>query len=173
MNEKNLIELRLWSEADLPLLEQLMGDPVMTEHLGGPETPEKILRRHKRYCQSSRTGKDLMFAIIFGPEDTAVGSIGYWEKEWNGQHVWETGWSILPQFQGHGIATRATALIINRARSEATRQFIHAFPSIENPASNAICRKAGFTFLEEVTFEYPPGSFMRCNDWQLDLFKTE
>ena len=58
-------------------------------------------------------------------------------------------------------------------RSEGTRQFIHAFPSIENPASNAICRKAGFTFLEEVTFEYPPGSFMRCNDWQLDLFKTE
>ncbi len=64
MNEKNLIELRLWSEADLPLLEQLMGDPVMTEHLGGPETPEKILKRHERYCQSSRTGKDLMFAII-------------------------------------------------------------------------------------------------------------
>lgn len=139
MNEKNLIELRLWSEADLPLLEQLMGDPVMTEHLGGPETPEKILKRHERYCQSSRTGKDLMFAIVIGPENTAVGSIGYWEKEWNGQHVWETGWSILPQFQGHGIATRATA------QKERVNSFMLS-PQLKTPHRTPFAAKQGSHF---------------------------
>jgi len=38
--------LEPWGSGDLPLLERLMGDPRMTEHLGGPESPEKIAERH-------------------------------------------------------------------------------------------------------------------------------
>ena len=45
------LDLRPWLEGDLPLLERLMGDPAMTEHLGGPETPEKIRERHERYLR--------------------------------------------------------------------------------------------------------------------------
>ena len=45
-------------------------------------------------------------------------------------------------------------------------------PSIENPASNAVCRKLGFTFVEKCQVEYPPGRSMIVNDWQLDLFAT-
>jgi hypothetical protein len=45
-------------------------------------------------------------------------------------------------------------------------------PSVDNPPSNAICRKLGFTLLEERQFEYPVGNFMLCNVWQLDLFAT-
>jgi hypothetical protein len=33
-----------------------------------------------------------------------------------------------------------------------------------------ICRKLGFTLVEEAELEYPPGNFMRCNDWRIDLF---
>jgi len=48
---------------------------------------------------------------------------------------------------------------------------VHAFPSVDNPPSNAICRKLGFELLEAIDFEYPPGSggVLRCNDWRLDL----
>jgi RimJ/RimL family protein N-acetyltransferase len=46
---------------------------------------------------------------------------------------------------------------------------VHAFPSVENAASNAICRKAGFSLLREHDFEYPKGHPMRCNDWRFDL----
>ena len=172
MNDKNqvAIGLRPWSDIDLPLLELLMGDPAMTEHLGGPETLAKIRTRHQRYCQSSASGTDPMFVIALGMEGIATGSIGYWEKEWLGKSIWETGWSILPEFQGQGIATRATALIVERARAQQKHRFLHAFPSTDNAQSNAICRKAGFMFHEEVNFEYPPGNIMRCNDWYLDLF---
>jgi hypothetical protein len=41
---------------------------------------------------------------------------------------------------------------------------------VANVPSNAICRSLGFELLEELEFEYPPGSLMRCNDWRFDLF---
>ena len=62
-------------------------------------------RRHVRYCQTRQTGKEGMFVILVGVEKVAAGSIGYWEKTWRGQKIWETGWSILPEFQRQGIAT--------------------------------------------------------------------
>lgn len=111
-----------------------------------------------------------MFAIVIEPGGVAAGWVGYWKREWRGQRVWETGWSVLPEFQGQGIATRATAAVVKRARAEGTHRFIHAFPSVDNVPSNAICRKVGFILQAEVELEYPPGNFMRCNDWRLDLF---
>jgi RimJ/RimL family protein N-acetyltransferase len=164
------VDVRPWSDDDLPVLERLKGDPAMTEHFGGPESPEEIRARHRRYCRSSASGKDPMFVIVVGPERAAAGSVGYWEREWRGQRVWETGWSVLPEFQGRGVATRATVAVVERARAEGKHQFIHAFPSVNNGPSNAISRKLGFTLQAEVKFEYPPGNFMRCNDWRLDLF---
>jgi RimJ/RimL family protein N-acetyltransferase len=168
--QKTDVDIRPWSDDDLPLLEQLRGDPAITVYLGGPEPLEKIRQRHERYRQSGHSGKIHMFAIVVGPGRVAAGSVGYWERKWRGQHVWETGWSVLPEFQGQGVATRAAAAVVERARAEGTYRFIHAFPSVDNSASNAICRKVGFTLQEEVDFEFPPGNFMRCNDWHLDLF---
>ena len=74
------VVLRPWSEDDLPLLEKLMGDPDMMAHLGGPETPEQIHKRHQRYLQLPET--DYMFVILWGPNSGVAGSIGYWEKNW-------------------------------------------------------------------------------------------
>jgi RimJ/RimL family protein N-acetyltransferase len=156
-------QIEPWGEGDLRLLEGLLGDPAMMEHLGGPESREKIAERHTRYLLDPR-----MFKIVAGGE--AVGWVGYWERDWRDQPVFEIGWAILPASQRRGIAGAATAQAIAVARNEGTRRYLHAFPSAENSPSNAICRKLGFTLLEECEFEYPPGSFMRCNDWRLDLF---
>ena len=166
------VDLRPWSDRDLELLERLMGDPVLTEHLGGPETPQKIRERHERYCRTGQSSLDRIFVIVVGTERAAAGSIGYWQKEWQGQYVWETGWSVLPEFQGQGIATRAIAKIVEQARSERKYRSLHAFPSVDNAPSNAICRKAGFTLQGQFDFEYPPGHPLRCSDWCLDLFST-
>lgn len=66
----------------------------------------------------------------------------------------------------------ATAQAIAMARLDGKHQFLHAFPSVDNPPSNAICRKLGFTLVEACEFEYPVGSFIQCNDWRLDLFAS-
>src|SRR5688572_1747687 len=163
--------LRPWSEEDLPLLEKLMSDPDMMAHLGGPETPEQILRRHQRYVHLAEDGTDHMFKIVWCPNADGVGNVGYWRKNWLDQPIYDTVWLYLPGYQGQGIATKAAAAVIEHARREPRYQFMHAFPSVDNPPSNAICRKLGFTLIGEYRVEYPPGHSMMVNDWRLDLFK--
>ena len=159
--------LEPWGSGDLPLLERLMGDPRMTEHLGGPESPDKLRERQRRYEQL--TGGDRMFKIIDTATGTAVGSIGFWTKEWRDEHVYEMGWMVVAEFQGRGIAAAATKQAIELARQDAKHRFLHAFPNLDNAPSNAICRKLGFELLEECEFEFPKGHFMTCSDWRLDL----
>lgn len=147
-----------------------MGDPAMMEYLGGPERDEKTVERQGRYERLAGSGQGRMFKIVDPATGEAAGLVGYWDKSWHDDQVYAIGWSVLPEFQGRGIASTATADAIAVAAMERKHRFLHAFPSVENGASNAICRKLGFTLVEECEFEYPPGSFMRCNDWRLDLF---
>lgn len=161
-----------WSEDDLDLLQRLLGDPAMMEHLGGPESQEQILRRHQRYTHLPQEGTDHMFKVVWAPTGEGVGNVGYWRKTWREQSVYEMGWLILPEFQGRGIATQAAAAVIAHASQKPRYRLMHAFPSVENAASNAICRKLGFTLLEECQLEYPPGRSMTVNDWRLDLSET-
>lgn len=164
------VGIRPWNEGDLPLLERLMGTAEMTAHLGGPESPEQIGKRHRRYVASGESASASMFVIVVGDDQTPAGSVGYWEQQDGDDTVWETGWSVLSEFQGKGIATRATKIVIERARAEGKHRFIHALPSVDNAPSNAVCRKLGFDLIGEIDFEYPPGNAMRGNDWRLDLF---
>lgn len=158
-----MIVLRHWTSDDLWLLHASLGNPAMMEHLGGIESVEQIERRHDRFVNE----RD-MFTVWEG--DTIVGSIGFWEKTWLDEDVYETGWMILPQYGGRGLATAAASEVVSLARQHRDRRFLHAFPNVANAASNAVCRKAGFTNFGEHTFEYPKGHEMRCNDWAYDLF---
>ncbi len=164
-----VVRLEPWGAGDLPLLEKLLGDPAMMVHLGGPESHEKLVERQARY-EPAGSGQ---FKIVVESTGEAVGWVGYWERTWLDQQVFEIGWSVLPAFQGRGLATIATVQAIDLARSERKHRFVHAFPSVDNPPSNAICRKVGFTQLDAHEFEFPPGNLMRCNDWQLDLFSKD
>jgi RimJ/RimL family protein N-acetyltransferase len=169
-----LSEFRIepWGEGDLPLLERVLGDPAMTEHLGGPESPEKLAERQRRFERLPGTGKGQMFKIVEAATGAGVGSVGYWERESDGELVYETGWGVLPEFQGRGVATIATAQVIEAARAERKHRWLHAYPSVDNGASNAICRKLGFELRDVFDFEYPraSGNILTCNDWRLDLF---
>ncbi len=156
-----------WGGDDLPLLERLMGDPSMTAHLGGPESPDRLRERQSRYERLE--GGDRMFKIVDVASDAGVGSVGFWTKEWRDKQVYEVGWMVVPEFQGRGIAVAATAQAIELARRDGGHRFMHAFPNVDNAASNAICRRLGFELLEACEFEFPKGHFMICNDWRLDL----
>lgn len=168
--QRNAPEVRIepWAEGDLDLL-HLLNTPEMTVHFGGPETEEKVLSRHKRYCEITGKGTGRMFKILLLPQLEPVGSVGYWDTIWQEESVYEIGWCVLTAYQGRGIATEATAKAIAYINSEKKRSFIHAFPKINNPASNAICRKLGFSFIGEYDFEYPKGCFIRINDWMLPV----
>ncbi|MGH3370025.1 MAG: GNAT family N-acetyltransferase [Nocardioidaceae bacterium] len=160
-----LVRLEPWRDGDLGLLRR-QNSPEMTAFLGGPESEEKLLDRHRKYVEGTFVGHMRVIVLLDGEQ---VGSIGYWEHELATGTVWETGWGVLPEYQGRGIAGAAIGEMIAEVTAERTHRAVHAYPSVLNGASNAICRKAGFTLLAEIDFEYPKGHWLRCNDWCFEL----
>ncbi|MEU9957193.1 GNAT family protein [Streptomyces sp. NPDC050982] len=163
--ETSQVRLHAWAEGDFWLL-QRANSPEMTEHLGGPETEEKLIDRHRRYVG---LGPGCMYRVTSADTGDTVGSIGFWEREWRGGKVWETGWGVLPEFQGHGFAAAAARAVVEEARAAGEHRYLHAFPSVDHPASNAVCRSAGFELLGTAEFEYPKGHWLTSNDWRVDL----
>ncbi|WP_446042255.1 GNAT family N-acetyltransferase [Streptomyces sp. SID1121] len=164
------VRIEPWSEDDLGLL-RAANAPELMHHLGGPETEEALVKRHARYVALSadRTDKGRMFRVVLSSSGEAVGTIGFWEQTWQGEQVYEAGWAVLPAFQGRGLAVAATRAVVEAARAAKRHRYLHAFPSVGNPPSNGVCRKAGFLLQGECDFEYPVGHPMRCNNWRLDL----
>lgn len=165
------VSIRPYAEGDLWVLERTLGDPSQMVHLNGPESPEALRKRHGRYlARSSDPVAGCMFTITVGPENAPAGNVGFWEAEWDGQKGWETGWFVLPELQGRGIATAATKMLIDYV-AKLGRGFLLAYPSVNNGPSNALCRKLGFTLIREEESEYPPksGRSLRVNVWRLDL----
>ncbi|GLV55703.1 hypothetical protein KDH_25470 [Dictyobacter sp. S3.2.2.5] len=167
--DQHVIQIEPWGKDDLDILKKTLGNPETTRYLGGPESDEQLARRQVRYERLTDEGKGRMFKIVHVATGKAVGSVGYWDTSHNGEDIYEAGWLVVPAFQGKGIASKATALAIAQARLDGKYRFLHAFPSVENQPSNAVCRKLGLTLIEECEFEYPKGHFMRCNDWCIDL----
>ncbi|AXK36132.1 N-acetyltransferase [Streptomyces armeniacus] len=166
--EPSEVALRPWTDGDFGLLHRA-NTAEMTEHLGGPETEEQLRSRHERYLAATDPGAGIMYAIVLLPGDEPVGTVGYWERVWHDEPVYEMGWIVFPEFQRRGIAALAAAKTVAQARAQHRHRHLHAYPATDNPASNAICRKVGFALLGECRVEYPPGHFMHCNDWRLDL----
>ncbi|MFG1811650.1 GNAT family N-acetyltransferase [Streptomyces sp. NPDC049040] len=166
------VHLEPWSGSALSLLRRI-NTPRMRHYVGGPEPEEKLLTRHARYLAMPETGRGCMFAVLLG--DEMVGSIGYHRRDWQGEQIYETGWNVLPPYQGRGISAAAGTVLIATVREAARRpgspRHLHAFPSVENAPSNALCKRLGFTLLGACDFEYPvdSGSLIRSNDWRLDL----
>jgi RimJ/RimL family protein N-acetyltransferase len=166
--DRHVAHIEPWGAGDLALLEKLNA-PEMTKHVGGPESPEKLADRHSRYEKPDSR----QYRIVDEASGEGVGWVGYWETTWDEQLVWETGWAVVPTFQGRGIASSATAQVLDRARAEQHLRNVHAFPKVENEPSNAICRKLGFELLGEVDFPARRGGVVRCNDWRFDLFREQ
>jgi RimJ/RimL family protein N-acetyltransferase len=162
------VTIELWSVDDFPLLEAA-NTPEMTAFLGGPEAPEKLLARHARYLRLNETGDARMFRIEV--DGDPAGGIGYWKTDHDGEPAWETGWNVLPGFQGRGVALAAVRLCIADAatRADTGRDALYAFPKPENAASDTLCARAGFEYRGQAPFEYPQGVPITVNVWRLDL----
>ncbi len=156
------MELLAYTDADFALTEALESDPDVMRELGGPTDPAKLPGVHRR-----RLGDPWWFKIALGPDGPGVGTIGVWEREHGGERLHETGWMVLPAHQGRGIASAALRLLLDRVRPEPAIPSVHAFPPVTNAPSNALCRKFGFTLLDEIDFVYS-GRTLRCNHWALD-----
>ena len=163
------MELQDISLEDLPLYESLYCDPRMMEHLGDAWPKERMPQKLRDVVASVEAGTAWVFKIIAKEyPERAAGSVCIWENTWQGERINEIGWMVLPEFQGRGLATQAVRALLDKAQRKGRWDVIHAFPPTPNAASNNICRKMGFTRIEECGLEWA-GRLLRCNHWRLKL----
>jgi RimJ/RimL family protein N-acetyltransferase len=157
------VELLPYTDADFGLTEALETDAEVMRELGGPIPRSELGSIHRR-----RLHDPWWFKIAAaGSAGTGVGTIGIWETEHHGATIHETGWMVLPAYQGRGIASAALGRLIELARVEPRFPSLHAFPPVTNEPSNALCRKFGFTLVGEGSFVYAKRT-LRCNHWTLE-----
>ncbi len=164
------MELRDISMEDLPLYEALLMDPRIMVELGGPLPRDGLAKKLRGIVDEVEAGKIWFFKIV--EDDASAGTVCVWDHEWKGQTINEIGWMVATDFQGRGLATEAVRAMLDRARAEGRWDVIHAFPAVTNGPSNAICRKTGFSKVQEVDIEYA-GRTLRCNHWRVDLRSIE
>jgi RimJ/RimL family protein N-acetyltransferase len=166
------MELRDITMDDLTLYEGMATDPAMMSELGGPLAREGLEEKLRGIVEDVQAGRIWYFTIIPDAADPAsAGTVCIWDHPWNGETISEIGWMVVPELQGRGLATQAVRSVLSRARSEGRWDVIHAFPGVTNGPSNAICRKAGFSHVEELDLTSWGGT-LRCNHWVLDLRVT-
>ncbi|MEU3059907.1 GNAT family N-acetyltransferase [Streptomyces subrutilus] len=164
------VRISPWAPEDFWLLRR-KNTPEMTRFLGGPESEEKLVGRQQRYeaLSAREPSAGRMFRVDLRESGEGVGSVGFWERDWQGEPVYEAGWGVLPEYQGRGLAVAALTELLSYARTHGDRATVHAFPGTDHPASNAVCRRAGFSCLGEVDFMYPPGVPHPSFDWHYRL----
>ena len=162
------MELRPITMEELSLYEGLATDPVTMSELGGPLPREGLEEKLRGIVRDVEAGDVWFFTIVPDGDTGPVGTVCVWEHEREGERIAEIGWMVQPAFQGRGLASAAVDEVLRRARSEHCWGVIHAFPGVTNGASNAICRKNGFTRLEELEVEYV-GRPMRVVHWKVDV----
>jgi RimJ/RimL family protein N-acetyltransferase len=141
----------------------------MMSELGGPLPQDELESKLRGIVDDVEAGLVWYFVILpEGEGGPAAGTVCIWTHDEGSESINEIGWMILRDFQGRGLATEAVRRILDKARSEHRWHVVHAFPGITNAASNAICRKTGFTMGEERNIEYA-GRTLRCNHWVIDL----
>lgn len=162
------VTLQPWSSDDLDLLRRA-NTPELMDQMGGVETDEQVIARHERYLRLQRDGTGCQFRIGIPEHPEGVGVVGYWQHEVAGQPALESGWSVEEAYRGRGIAPAAVIAMLDWARAAGETLPVHAYPRVDNPPSNAVCRKAGFTLLGELDFEVRPGRVLHTNDWVFEL----
>lgn len=145
-------------------------DPVMMGELGGPLPREGIEEKVRRDVESVAAGAGWIKMIL--PDETApdvvAGSVVLWSHEEDGERISETGWMVLPGFQGRGLAKLAVRTLLDLARDDGRWGLVHAFPGTSNGPSNGICRALGFTLLGERDVVFAD-RVLRTNHWVIDL----
>ncbi|MFI0512494.1 GNAT family N-acetyltransferase [Streptomyces sp. WSLK1-5] len=165
--------LRNVTQDDVDAYVRMRCDPVMTADLGGPLPSAGMADKVRRDAQEAASDHAWLKMIVPDPDTPAMvaGSVTLWSHEpapGTGQEPFsEISWMVLPEFQGRGLAKRATRTLLEQARTENRWGLVHAFPAAGNGPSNGICHSLGFQLLGELDMPFAD-RVLRSNHWAID-----
>lgn len=146
----------------------------MMAELGGPLPREGIEDKVRRDVETVAAGLGWVKMIVLDDDIDAPGAVAgmvvLWSHEEDGEDepISETGWMVLPEFQGRGLAKRAVRELLRLARDDGRWGLVHAFPGATNGPSNGICRSLGFRLVETREVTLFADRTMRANHWIID-----
>ncbi len=164
------MQLRDVELTDVDVYVRMRCDPVMMAELGGPQPREGI--EAKVSLDVATVAADAGWIKMIVLDDGSVaGSVVLWSHEEDGEDepISETGWMVLPQFQGRGMAKQAERELLRLARDDGRWGLVHAFPGASNGPSNGICRSLGFRLVEARDVTAFGDRILRANHWIIDL----
>ncbi len=161
--------LRNVEAGDVEAYVRMRCDPVMMAELGGPLPSSGMAEKVARDVED--VAADISWIKMIVPDQArpyeVAGTVAIWAHESDGGLVSEIGWMVLPEFQGRGLAKRATRALLERAAEEDRWGRVHAYPAIANGPSNGICRSLGFCLLGEVGVDFA-GRRLRSHHWVIN-----
>lgn len=151
---------------DLDLYYRMYCDPVMMANLGGPKSRDSMPEALRRHVGRAENDEGWSSVIVLDEIDpvTVAGLVSLYR---NPSGIAEIGWAVLTEFQRRGIGKAAVRLLLERAARDGRWGPVHAYPSVDNPGSNGICRSLGFGLVGEQDATYD-GQTFRSNDWVIE-----
>jgi RimJ/RimL family protein N-acetyltransferase len=143
-----LVTIRPWRDDDADALVRRINDAEVALFLDQVPQPYSLAHAREYFALSAdgwRTGASSSFAIVVREGEDPAGGIGIrWDELENG--VAEVGYWVGSEARGRGVATAALRLIARWAFETASSlERLQLRAAAENPASNRVAEKAGFT----------------------------
>ena len=143
-----LVLLRAWQADDVDALVRRINDPDVARFLDMVPQPYGIddARAFLAQCEESwRTGSSATFAVLVTGSDEPVGGLGLrWDQLDAG--VAEVGYWVGGDSRRRGVATAAVRVAARWAFEAASAlERLELRAAVDNPASNRVAEKAGFT----------------------------
>ncbi|WP_412542990.1 GNAT family N-acetyltransferase [Longispora sp. K20-0274] len=141
------LTLRLWTDADAPVVLEGFRDPGVAAWALEPVTDltqarARIRARTDGWVDGSRAA----FAIIDTRTDAVLGQIGLRLAADEA----EVGYWTLPEARGRGVASAALNMVADWAFGALDLTRIKLFHSVVNPASCRVAERGGFRLVAEL-----------------------
>lgn len=144
------VALRRWTEADVDVVLDLYSRWEVQRYLGtSPRVMESRDEAHQAVERWRAAAEDPfgVWAVVVLDEKRAAGSVLLKPLPLSGPDRLlskdiEIGWHLHPDYWGHGYASEAAGLLLEKAWAHGLAE-VHAVTYAENLASQAVCRRLG------------------------------
>ena len=146
-----------WTADDLPLAEQLWGDPEVTRYIcaSGVFSPEDIAARLAKEIDNAQTYGIQYWPIFELASGELIGCCGL--RPYN-ESVFEIGFHLRPKFWRQGFASEAANAAIDYAFSKLHAESLFAGHNPNNIGSKHVLGKLGFQYIRD-EFYAPTGLY--------------
>jgi len=136
-----MLRLRDLTPDDVAMARELATDPYVPQGGSLPlnASHDQALAWIER--QRGRLAEGLGHSLAIDLDGVAVGHCGLW---FDGPHRFTVGYAVVPGARGHGVATRALALLLDLARTYEGTERVEARIEPWNTASIRTAERAGF-----------------------------